>query len=172
MTFNAKHISHCYRFGAFVTDSFRPDGQVRGGGECFVYRLKHTDFANQFNKNPPNCGINRDRKEKTRQASVQSCEDFVFVKTEELLEMDEDYFSEEGCTNQINLSDDETHQNPTTPIGETNQVPVSNSRITEYDYSSHKVKTRMFETCSQRMFTTLFSISPMYWTINMNREIN
>ena len=82
--------------------------------------------------------------------------------------MDEDYFSEEGCTNQINLSDDETHQNPTTPIGETNQIPVSNSRITEYDYSSHKVNTSMFET----FFTILFSISPIYWTINnMNREI-
>ena len=134
-----------------------------------MYRLKHTDFANQFNKNPPNCGNNRDRKEKTRQASVQSCEDFVFVKTEELLEMDEDYFSEEGCTNQINLSDDETLQNPPTPIGDTNQIPVSNSRITEYDYSSHKVTTRMFET----FFTILFSISPMYWTIhNMNREID
>ena len=68
--------------------------------------------------------------------------------------MDEDYFSEEGCTNQINLSDDETHQNPATSIGETNQIPVSNSRITEYDYSSHKVTTRMFET----FFTILFSI--------------
>ena len=139
-----KHVSNCFRFGAFVTDSLRPDGQVRGGGECFVYRLKHSDFAHQFNKNPPNCGNNRDRKEKTRQASVQSCEDFVFVKTEELLEMDEDYFSEEGCTNQINLSDDETHQNSTSQIGETNQTPVSNSRISEYDYSSHKVKKMLY----------------------------
>ena len=83
--------------------------------------------------------------------------------------MDEDYFSEEGCTNQINLSDDETHQNPTTQNGDTNQTTVSNSRITEYDYSSHKVKTSMFKT----FLTTLFSTSPMYWTINnMNREIN
>ena len=66
--------------------------------------------------------------------------------------MDEDYFSEEGCTNQINLSDDETHQNPTTQNGDTNQIPVSNSRITEYDYSSHKVSTSMFFTFFNNIF--------------------
>jgi hypothetical protein len=30
-----------HRFGAFVTESFKPDDKIHGGGECFVFRLKH-----------------------------------------------------------------------------------------------------------------------------------
>jgi len=30
-----------HRFGAFVNESFKPDDKIHGGGECFVFRLKH-----------------------------------------------------------------------------------------------------------------------------------
>ena len=36
------------RFGAFVTESFKPDDKIHGGGECFVFRLKHDNFEKLF----------------------------------------------------------------------------------------------------------------------------
>ena len=37
-----------HRFGAFVTESFKPDDKIHGGGECFVFRLKHDNMEKLF----------------------------------------------------------------------------------------------------------------------------
>ena len=37
-----------HRFGAFVTESFKPDDKIHGGGECFVFRLKHENLEELY----------------------------------------------------------------------------------------------------------------------------
>ena len=37
-----------HKFGAFVTESFKPDDKIHGGGECFVFRLKHDNLEQLF----------------------------------------------------------------------------------------------------------------------------
>ena len=40
-----------HKFGAFVTESFKPDDKIHGGGECFVFRLKHENLEQLFSDN-------------------------------------------------------------------------------------------------------------------------
>ena len=40
-----------HRFGTFVTESFKPDDRIHGGGECFVFRLKHEEYEKLFDGN-------------------------------------------------------------------------------------------------------------------------
>jgi len=100
--------SQGHRFGAFVTDSLRPDHKVRGGGECFVFRLCHPDFSSRFNgvrkygkngggRKPSACGV-----------------DFVVVNAQGELEMG------------IELEMDEDHFGQTPPVTEGNSGKTPN----------------------------------------------
>ena len=88
-----------HKFGAYVTDSFKPDDKIHGGGECFVFRLKHRDVQKLFdkcnNKNKDLPGIQRfsdksDDSEAICQQKISSSISHQLLLKEEHFSQDED----------------------------------------------------------------------------------
>ena len=133
---NKLYFGFLGRFGAFVTDSFRPDHQIRGGGECFVFRLKHPDYSARFNGRQISAGKGRGR----RQSSWSN--DFLVVnRNGELemgieLEMDEEHFGHKRKSDPLS-DDDKLHR--VTEENNKNQQTSQESHMSEYDFSHHQV---------------------------------
>jgi len=64
------------RFGAFVTEPFKPDYNFHGGGDCFVFRLKHDEFHQKYKSVPEEATGN------DVMTGSQLSEDFVMVDSD------------------------------------------------------------------------------------------
>ena len=93
---------HGHRFGAFVTESFKPDDKIHGGGECFVFRLKHENLKLLFSDNAElsSASVNDHNIPESHTQANRKNEKIFSAKldqktTDELL-VNEEHFSSEG----------------------------------------------------------------------------
>ena len=101
-----------HRFGAYVTESFKPDDKIHGGGECFVFRLKHQDLKQLFNGDnmeeyESSTGDQVLRKEKTGLATARTGESLLPTpdsSTLNKLVVREEHFSSEEDGNITRIS--------------------------------------------------------------------
>ena len=103
-----------HRFGAFVTESFKPDDRIHGGGECFVFRLKHEEYEklfdgkqndNEFQTVDENEELADRRHEHiTYDSTSGTSEKRGAVLPENILNVNEEHFSQEGLDEMDNRS--------------------------------------------------------------------